>query len=151
MILEWFRRPKWQHPKPEVRKQAVSALTEADASVLVEVARNDDAPAIRALAVRRITDLAVLEEVAGADADSGVREAAVKRRWDLLAGVVAGAPSLDVRLKLIGLEEDVALLEFLALEFIWVEGYGPVFLFLFELFAVSLSALLAYFLGIAGE
>ncbi len=116
MILKRFIRPKWQHPNPEVRKQAVSALSEGDAPVLAEVARSDDAPAIRGIAVRRITDLTVLEEVVRTDSDRGVREIAVKRHRELLAGVAGGGPVLEARLKLLALAEDDALLEYLALE-----------------------------------
>ncbi len=83
---------------------------------MAEVARNDNAPAVRRMALRRINDLALLEELARTDSDRGVRETAVKRHWELLAGDTGGGPALDARLELLARAEDDALIEYLALQ-----------------------------------
>jgi hypothetical protein len=53
-IVDFFR-PKHRHSNPQVRAEAVRALGADDADVLMQVAQADRDPAVRRLAIERIT------------------------------------------------------------------------------------------------
>ena len=86
MALLHFFKPKWQHPDPAIRRQAVQALSSEDETTLIQISREDDTPAVRRLALRRINDLAVLHTAVSDDSDKEVREFAHTRLCHLLSG-----------------------------------------------------------------
>ena len=90
-----FFRPKWQHPKVEVRLQAVSLLqgnNPDQAKILLELLHQDSATDVRAAALARIQDWDTLTRFAGDNADSILRDVAIRRLADLLSskGVTDG-------------------------------------------------------------
>jgi hypothetical protein len=115
-MLERLRRPRWQHPDPDVRRRAVEALVPDQTTILEEVARADADPGVRRLAVRRIRDLDLLEALAVDDRDGGVREQAARRYRQLLGGVADDAPPLETRLARLRGVEAIEVLEHLARE-----------------------------------
>ena len=74
-LLDRFRsRPAWQSKDPEIRASAVRQLgPDQDAELLLAIAREDEDPRVRRLAVRKLADVAALGAIAREDADSGVR------------------------------------------------------------------------------
>ena len=92
MILSRFFKPKWQHPNPRTRKQALQALAAED-PVLAAVARQDSDPEVRA-ALARLAEPGLLRERAAQDADAGVREFAATRLREPLTGKAPDSPPL---------------------------------------------------------
>ncbi|MEA2080712.1 MAG: DUF349 domain-containing protein, partial [Pseudomonadota bacterium] len=86
MVLIRFFKPKWQHRDPEVRRQAVQTLTSDDADILTRIAREDEAPAVRRLALRRLDDLDLMHRVSAEDNNKDIRQFAHTRLSELLAG-----------------------------------------------------------------
>jgi hypothetical protein len=115
MALLRFFKPKWQHRDPAIRRQAVQALTSDDAPTLIIIACEDEAPAIRRLALRRINDLAVMHTAAHQDSDKDVREFAYTRLSQLLAGSRQDGPVLEVRLDFLSRHPEADLVKFVAL------------------------------------
>lgn len=114
MILSRFFKPKWQHPNPQTRKQALQALVAED-PVLAAVARQDSDPEVRRAALARLAEPGLLRERAAQDADGGVREFAATRLRELLAGKVPDSPPLPARLAALQ-ALDAATLEHLAVQ-----------------------------------
>lgn len=106
------RKPKWQHAKAEIRKQAIEELQHSDLEILLNIAREDEEPQLRCMAVRKITDLNWLKKLAE-DAHWEVKQLAEQRYQQLLAGLKDDAPSLEQRMRIIRQLEDEKLLEFL--------------------------------------
>lgn len=100
MILSRFFKPKWQHPDPEVRKQAVANLPAADPA-LRQVARHDDDAGVRRAALERLGDPELLCEIARLDHDETVRVAAGERLRYLMSGRDPAAPPLENRMHLV--------------------------------------------------
>ncbi len=115
MSLLHFFKPKWQHPDPDIRRHAVQALATEDLDTLAKIAREDEEPAIRRLALRRISDLAVLHTAACEDSEKDIREFARSRLSQLLAGTRQESPALAVRMDFLSRHPDVELLKFVAL------------------------------------
>ena len=115
MVLTRFFKPKWQHPDPEARLQAVAALTSEDADILNRMAREDEAPAVRRLALSRVDDLELMHGAAAEDNDSDIRQFARTCLSELLAGMRKKTPALDVRLSFLSRHPATELLEFVAL------------------------------------
>lgn len=111
-----FLKPKWQHPRPETRKQALLALDEngtETAKIFIQVAREDEDASLRSLAVKRLYDLGVLRQVMEADSDAGVQDQAARRYGRLLSGREPGL-ELSTRLKTLSGETDTRILELIA-------------------------------------
>ena len=121
MALLRFFKPKWQHPNPAIRRQAVQALTSDDETTLIQIACEDEIPAIRRLALQRINDLAVMHTAAHQDSDKDVREFAHTRLSQLLAGSRQGGPVLELRLDFLSRHPEADLLKFVALNGIETE------------------------------
>jgi len=76
-LLEIFRsKPRWLHPDPQVRAEAVRALRAEDQSVLAGIARGDADARVRRLAARKLASIDALAEIARSDADATVRSEA---------------------------------------------------------------------------
>jgi hypothetical protein len=100
MLLDRFRRPRWRHPDPEIRRQAVQRLSVDDAEereILRALAMDDPAPGVRAVAVKRLGELPLLRERLQADPDANVRESARARYRQCLASGCGGG-DLQARL-----------------------------------------------------
>lgn len=116
MLFARFRKPKWQHADPQVRKQALLLLDPADpedAGILTRLATEDVAPEVRRSAVKRLSSLDLLRSRIVEDEDAGVREVAAARYRQLLAGGSDTAP-LEQRLNEVNKIDDEATLCHLA-------------------------------------
>jgi len=101
MLFERFRRPRWQHPDPGVRRQEVARLSPQDPDQerqLRVLALEDADDAVRAAATKRLDDLAVLRRISGTEDAAEVREAASLRYRQLLAGGVGNDGGAQQRL-----------------------------------------------------
>ena len=112
MILSRFLKPKWQQANPESRKQSLRNLDSNDPKLL-DLARQDPDPAVRRAALERLDDLDLLRRIANEDTDADLRDAAQARYHALLAGKVAGGPTLASRLERLRSDPEANLVEFL--------------------------------------
>ncbi len=106
------RKPKWQHAKAEIRKQAIDELLTSDTEILLNIAIEDEEAQLRCMAVRKINDLNLLKQLSE-NANWEVKQLAEQRYQQLLAGLKADSPSLESRLQIIQHSNDEKLLEFL--------------------------------------
>lgn len=81
-------RPKWKHSDVAVRAAAVRQLDALEVDVLTSVAREDDEPSIRRIALKRIEDPLLLTELAANESDPGLRDLA-RERADSLRATIA--------------------------------------------------------------
>lgn len=117
MIFERWRKPKWQHRNPDIRRREIEKMTDADAVILTQIVCDDENAGVRRLALRRTSDLDLLWRRISEDEDINVRAQAMKRFRQLLAGLAEDAPSLDERVaRTKSLTEQGELHEFLARE-----------------------------------
>ena len=89
--------PKWKHPKPAVRQEAVNGLPDDAQAVFRQVAEEDTDAVIRRLALRRLCDLQQVQMLcakAGSDAD---RHTVEQHLAHLLAGKQENGPPLAER------------------------------------------------------
>lgn len=114
MILNRFFKPKWQHPNPEVRLQALQDLGNSD-PVLLQAVREDQNAGVRRAILHRLADLSLLQEIARQDPEVGVRETAQARFRKLMTGREATGPDLETRLTILIQSPSPELGKFLAL------------------------------------
>ncbi len=81
-IVDLFR-PKYRHSNVKVRAEAIRALTNDDAAVLVQVARTDRDIGIRRLAIEKIHEADVLADIASAETERSLRDFAGERAAEL--------------------------------------------------------------------
>ena len=81
-IADLFR-PKYRHSDVKVRTEAVKALTQDDAAILVQVARTDRDIGVRRLAIGKIDEANVLAEIAAAESERSLRDFAGERAAQL--------------------------------------------------------------------
>ncbi|HWM85914.1 MAG TPA: DUF349 domain-containing protein, partial [Kofleriaceae bacterium] len=107
MALGDLFRPKHKHSDAAVRAEAVRALGGEDAELLAEIARSDDDPRVRRIAVDKLTDPDLLAQIAGSEPDPSVRAHARSRAVDrFLSSALSGQGDLDgAILWLAGLDE----------------------------------------------
>ncbi len=89
--------PKWKHPKPAVRQEAIKDLPDDAQAIFRQVAEEDSDAVIRRLALRRLCDLQQVQALcakAGSDTD---RHTAEQHLSHLLAGKLAQGPALTER------------------------------------------------------
>jgi exonuclease SbcC len=96
MFTRLFK-PKWEHPDPRVRCQALVS-GEVPPEVLAKAAREDRDPAVRHCAVEHLADLEQLAALLASEPLNDIREAASRRQRELLAGPLPGGPPLAARL-----------------------------------------------------
>jgi len=123
-LLKPFIKPKWQHKKPEIRKQGLRLLNiekPEDFIVIEQLATADEDATVRCLAVKRLFDLDKLTQVALNDIDEKVCRTAVVRFNNLLAGIEVNAPALATRLERLKSLTDKKLIEFLSIQGVEVE------------------------------
>jgi exonuclease SbcC len=117
MILQNIFKPKWQHKKAQVRKKALLEMNpanEADLAAFIQVAREDEEPEVRRVAIKQLTDIDLLQEIADQDKDAVIREYTTLRFCNLLSGKESGGPGLDQRLQKLNEISDAKLLEIIA-------------------------------------
>ncbi len=87
LIFKNFFRPRWQHPKPGIRRQAVSRLkpdVDADQHILQQMAKLDQDIEVRCSALDKLTHPALLKEIATTDPTPEVRGEAIRRFCQLI-------------------------------------------------------------------
>lgn len=113
MLFERFRRPRWQHPNADVRRQEVARLSPQDAEQgrqLRVLAMEDSDPSVRTVATKRLDDMAALRRISQSESSPEVREAASLRYRQLLAGGVGKDGGLEQRLRELKEVTDAAIL-----------------------------------------
>ncbi|GEM_PF-4691087 len=113
MLFERFRRPRWQHRDPAVRRQEVARLTPQDPEQgrnLRVLALEDPDESVRAAATKRLDDLAALRRISEAESGADVREAASLRYRQLLAGGIGSDGGVEQRLGEVALTAEAATL-----------------------------------------
>src|SRR5262245_32028830 len=107
MALGDLFRPKHKHSDAQVRAEAVRGMSGEDAQLLAEIARGDDDPQIRKLALDKLSDPDLLAELADSEPDPAVRAHARSRAVDrFLSAALSGQGDLDgAILWLAGLDE----------------------------------------------
>ena len=114
-MLKRFLNPRWQHPNPDTRRQAIAELCWAeDAEVICQVSREDQLPTLRLLALRQCVDFDLVIERMQADPDPALRKEIVKHYRQMLAGLTDNGPALAERLRRAAAVDDASLIEFLA-------------------------------------
>ncbi len=98
MFARLFGKPKWQHRDASKRCQAVEELALNDPALPL-LAREDEAPEVRAAAVARLMDLEVLGQIVSSEQHSVVFHRAQSRLRKLLSGSMEGALPLAERMK----------------------------------------------------
>ncbi len=113
MILKRFfeSKPKWQHPDPEIRRQAVSSISDREQATLAQIAREDSDAGIRRLACGRLFQMDLLQDVAAQDSDPETRDLAASRLRQVICGDNPLGPPLETRIALLGQTDDPRLLE----------------------------------------
>jgi len=114
MIFSRFRRPKWEHPDPCVRREAVGSGSVPEEQ-LARVVHEDQDPQVRRLAVALLGQPRLLHELAIGDRDDAVRTRARERLVQLLTADPASPPPLVERLVIVKRLRDPELAEQLAL------------------------------------
>jgi hypothetical protein len=116
MILNLFRKPKWQHKDAAIRLQSVRS-DKIDEEILSELVRNDSDSKVRSEACQHIERLSFLKEViTGRVSDPVVIDAALGRMKQLLGGLDPASPPLEKCLAEIAFLENQQLLCELALK-----------------------------------
>ncbi len=116
MIFNSLFKPKWQHRNPQIRKNALLALDDADnADIWQTVAREDADPELRALAAQHLSNMSLLRTLMTQDTAANVREAAHKRLANVIAGTSATANSVAERVEFLNACRDPGLIEHIAL------------------------------------
>jgi hypothetical protein len=107
MALGDLFRPKHKHSDAAVRAEAVRALGGDDTALLADIARSDDDPQVRRIALDKLSDPDLLAELAERESDPSVRAHARNRAVDrFLSAALAGQGDVDgAILWLAGLDE----------------------------------------------
>ncbi len=114
-LLEPFTKPRWQHPKAEVRLAALEDLD--DLAVLTELTRTDPDDAVRAKALERLSTAEALDELIDNPPDSWPeeldRQARAQRLEQLLQadGELPADAGSEMLLRIAELTEDPSLCE----------------------------------------
>jgi hypothetical protein len=107
--------PKWKHPDPAVRVEAVRDLK--DQRALADIAANDASDPVRVAAIAALTDQTALEKLASADAPQAAAAAAKLTDPKALARVAKSGALVDARRQAVeGLSDRDVLLGIAALD-----------------------------------
>lgn len=93
-IADLFR-PKYRHSDVRVRTEAIRALTNDDAAILIQVAKTDRDIGVRRLAIEKIHEADVLAELAAAETERSLRDYAGERAAELWQDIACGADDAD--------------------------------------------------------
>src|SRR5262249_59633914 len=72
-------RPRWRHPDPAVRAEAVRELPADEQERLGSIASGDPDAHVRRIAIKRLREVTILERIASGEADPALRDLAVQR------------------------------------------------------------------------
>lgn len=102
-IADLFR-PKHRHSDPQIRANAVRELTEDEAELVASIARSDDHPTVRKIAIDKIDDPEVLVDVAADEPERSLRERAQSRAAEIWVSLALKSESeADGRVAIAGL------------------------------------------------
>ena len=111
----FLNKPRWQAKDAAERRTGVAGDDDAELIAnLPRIAREDADAGVRIAAARRLADPALAQRLAHDDADAAVRGDARKLWLDLIAGTHAQSPSATDCLRLLGAQDDAALIEHVA-------------------------------------
>ncbi len=101
MLFSKFKKPKWQHRKAEIRKEALLSLSanSAEYSNIILELINDSEVDIRKLAVKRLNDIEKLEKLLANEGDCVVKEVAKDRFMQMISGTIESGLTVDARIK----------------------------------------------------
>lgn len=95
-------RPKWKHGNAEVRMEAVQALPNAETATLADIAKQDEDPRVRRLAIKKIDDPQLLQTLVSYQQDETTKKLILERIEDAVKSMLASRPSLEQSLQLLG-------------------------------------------------
>ncbi len=98
-LLSGWRKPRWQHPDPAVRRRALLELGagHADAAEILSALVEDSAAEVREVAIKRIDDITAVRRALTDDPDASVRTAAaVRYRQLLISSLPADAAAAEL-------------------------------------------------------
>lgn len=114
-LLDKLFKPRWQSRDANVRRAAVIEGHEAElVDALPRIARSDADAQVRLAAMKRVADVGLAHSLANDDASAEVRKAARSLWFDLMSGRHAQSPSVDVRIRLLGAQDDTNVIEHVA-------------------------------------
>ena len=114
-LARFFSKPRWLSKDAAVRRDAVATETATElVSQLAQFAREDADAGVRIAALKRLAEPGLAQAMAQDDRDEGVRNTARTLFTELLAGTHASAPPLADRLRLLRAQDDVRLIEQIA-------------------------------------
>ncbi|MEO7916738.1 MAG: hypothetical protein ABIR16_03775, partial [Dokdonella sp.] len=114
-LLKKFFKPRWQSRDAAVRRAAVLGDDSAELIVaLPRIAREDEDAQVRIAALKRVADVGLAHSISSDDADPSVRKIAESLWLELMSGRHALAPTVDVRLRLLGAQDESRLIEHVA-------------------------------------
>jgi hypothetical protein len=93
-IADLFR-PKYRHSDVRVRTEAIRALTNDDAAILIQVAKTDRDIGVRRLAIEKIHEADVLAELAAVETERSLRDYAGERAAELWQDIACGADNAE--------------------------------------------------------
>jgi hypothetical protein len=99
-------RPRWRHPDPEVRAEAVRELGSAERERLAEIARTDPDVRVRRAAMQRLDDPDVLVALEQVESDPRLRALVGERRREVLVGVAVSTAPLEACAAALGRLDD---------------------------------------------
>ena len=112
--MNFFGRPKWKNPDPQIRLQAVARLN--DDAVLAELALTDENAEVRRAAAQRISDEERLAELAQENTDVNLAALDRLKEQRLIVQVARRAESADVRCRAVGRIEDPLIVQRISAE-----------------------------------
>lgn len=114
-LSRFFSKPRWQSKDESIRRAAVATDSDAELqAALPRLAREDPDAGVRIAALKRLADPGLTQALAHDDRDAGVRAVAQSLWNDLLTGTHAAAPTLVERIRLLRAQDDVKLIEHIA-------------------------------------
>jgi Domain of Unknown Function (DUF349) len=83
-------RPRWRHPDPAVRVEAVRELPADQQERLGSIATGDPDAHVRRIAIERLREVTMLERIAAGEADGALRDLALERLQEALVETATG-------------------------------------------------------------
>ena len=87
-------RPRWRHPDPEIRAEAVRELGAEDQDRLAAIARDDPDAHVRRIAIKKLDNADLLQTIATDDVEPALRDLAADRARDVLVAIACSSGGL---------------------------------------------------------
>ena len=114
-LARFFSKPRWLSKDAAVRRDAIANENATElVAQLSQFAREDADAGVRLAALKRLAEPGIAQAMAHDDRDEGVRNAARTLFIELLAGTHASAPPLADRIRLLRAQDEVRLIEQIA-------------------------------------